>query len=234
MGFPTISRLGSSCGRMTATRVAASLQNLLLYDEIWTAEVNAARASVTASGEPVPPEELGGIRDLVDLMKRELDVLSAPLYEAREMIATAPSGTLENGLDDLVSSGVVSADVAAEVRSGLQADLQDAFVDAADYILEATNSEMQALDDQLSALERGEPGYGDFGDKFWSAAITAATGAVVTGTIVIGGPLIPVGLIVGGTIILGAAGLHDHRAFDKLPKFGFGKRSPPEPPPAPS
>ena len=47
MGLPTISRLGSSGGRTTATRVAASLQNLLLYDEIWTAEVNAA---VTASG----------------------------------------------------------------------------------------------------------------------------------------------------------------------------------------
>src|SRR5438093_13113432 len=109
MGFPTISRLGSSGGRLTATRVAASLQNLLLYDEIWTAEVNAARAAVTASGEPLPSEELAGIRDLVDLMKRELEVLGGPLYEAREMIAAAPPGTLEKALDDLVSSGVVSA-----------------------------------------------------------------------------------------------------------------------------
>jgi hypothetical protein len=236
MGFPTISRLGSSGGRLTATRVAASLQNLLLYDEIWTAEVNAARAAVTASAEPPPPEELAGIRDLVDLMKRELDALYAPLYEAREMIATAPPGTLENALDDLVSSGVVSGDVAAEVRSGLQADLQNAFVDAADYILENTNSEMQVLDDQLAALERSEPGYGDFGDKFWSAAITAGMGAVVAGAVVIGGPALGVGLLVGGGIILGAAGLHDHRAFDKFPKFGFGKRKspPPEPPPAAS
>lgn len=114
--------------------------------------------------------------------------------------------------------------MAAEVRSGLQADLQDAFVDAADYILETTDSEMQALADQFAALERGEPGYGDFGDKFWSAAITAATGAVVAGTIVIGGPAIGVGLIVGGVVTVGAAALHDKRAFDKVPKFGFGKR----------
>lgn len=234
MGFPTISRLGSSGGRLTATRVAASLQNLLLYDEIWTAEVNAARAAVRASGS-LPPEELAGIRDLVDLIRRELDALGTPLYEAREMIATAPPGTLENALDELVSSGVVSADVATEVRSGLQADLQDAFIDAADYILENTQSEVQALDDQLAALERGEPGYGDFGDKFWSAAIAAGTGAIVAGAVVLGGPAIGVGLVVGGTMILGAAGLHDQRAFDKFPKFGFGKKPPPpEPPPATS
>ena len=41
-------------------------------------------------------------------------------------IAGAPPGTLEHALDDLVESGVVSADVAAELRSGLQEILQDA------------------------------------------------------------------------------------------------------------
>jgi hypothetical protein len=104
----------------------------LLYDEFWTAEVTAARAAAV----PLPPEEAAGIRDLVEQMKRELDTLSGPLYELRSMIAEAEPGTLEATLDDLVSSGVVSESVAAELRSGLRADLQDAFVEAADYILQ--------------------------------------------------------------------------------------------------
>jgi hypothetical protein len=190
----------------------------LLYDEIWTAEATEARAAAA----PLPPDEAAGIRDLVEQMKRELDILSGPLYELRSMIAEAEPGTLEATLDDLVSSGVVPESVAAELRSGLQADLQDAFVEAADYILQNASNEAQALDDQLAALERGEPSYGDFGDKFWCAAATAFAGALVAGTIVIGGPVLGVGLIVGGTLGTTAAGLHFAKCFDKLPKFRFG------------
>jgi hypothetical protein len=189
-----------------------------LYDEIWTAEVTAAQEA----GKPLSPEELAGIRDLVEQMKGELDTLAGPLYELRTMVAEAPPGTLEAALDELVSSGVVSDQAAAELRSGLQADLQDAFVDAAGYILESASGEMQALDEQFAALESGEPGYGDFGDKFWCAATVVAAGALVAGTVVIGGPVLGVGLVVGGTVGGAASALHFGKCFPGFPKFRFG------------
>lgn len=217
MGLPTVSPLGSAGSRLTATRVAAILQNLLLYDEIWTAEVNAAQAQPG----PVPLAELGGIRDLVGQMKEELDALRGPLGELRSMVVDSEPGTLEGALNALVSAGVVPAGAAAELRSGLQVDLQAAFVDAADYILENSSGEAHALDEQLKALEGGEA-FGDFPDKFWCAAIVASAGAVVAGTVVIGGAVLGVGLLVGGTVVSGAAAMHFAKCFDGLPKFRFG------------
>jgi hypothetical protein len=211
---PTVSPLGTPAGRLTATRVAAIIQSLLLYDEVWTAEITAT----TASGEPLPQEDLGAIGDLVAEMRRELDALTGPLFELSSIITASNPGTLDNALNELVRSGVLSEDASEP----LQGDLQGSFIDAADYILANVEAEAILLDSQLAALGNGEAAHGDFGDWFWCSALVAGAGATVAATIATGGAVLVVGASVAGQLTVLGAGLKLARCLEKFPRLRFG------------
>jgi hypothetical protein len=218
MSMPTAPTLGSPAGRLAGTRVAVIIEGLLVYDDLWTAELTAAGAG----NQPLSQDDLDAIRSLVGEIDQGVRSLSDPLYELRLMFEGADEDVLEASLAQLAESGLVSRDLPSEVSELLGGDLRGSFIGACSYVLEHSGEETERLYRELAAVEQGEASLGDFGTPFWCSLAVVITGAAVAVTAATGGGALILAGGIGAKVGAGVLSLKGLRCLNWLPNLRSG------------
>lgn len=213
--------LGSPAGRHAATRAAALVQRLLLLDDLWTAQLDAAAAGLDTSAV----EDVETLGALVEEMRECLANIGDSAFEVRSMLDELSEEQMAQALDAIGESPVAPS----ELRPTLEASLPDfdprgAAITACDYILETAWDEAELLNEKLAAVERGERPTGDLRMPFKCAALLMFTGLAVTASIGLGGAPVFVGMAVAGNCGISVIGWTEARCPKLLPTISRHRR----------
>jgi hypothetical protein len=197
------------------------VQRLLVLDDLWTAQLDAAAAGIGGSGV----DDVDTLRALVAEMQDCLATIVNSAYEVRLMVSELSDGQMAEALD------VIGQSPAAPdgLRERLEASLPDyeprgAIITACEFVGENASGEADILSGKLAELEEGGLAEGDLGKAFKCAALLMLAGASVAGTIGLGGAPVFVGLSVAGTCGMGVVGWIEANCPKFLPAISGGRR----------
>ncbi len=212
--------IGTPAGSAAAMRAVTLVQRLLALDDVWTAQLEAAKG-----GGPVGDEDVEVAATLVADMQAGLDQLSAEAELLSMILQAAGSARVEDGLATLAGLPAAPDDLVEMWETSLpDFTLWSASIEACQYLREEASAEKDVLAEKLERLRRGEVTEGDFRFPVRCAMHLMLGGGAVIATVGLGGA--PAFVLLGASCAAGQAvmGWKDAGCPKVLPEISRGRR----------
>lgn len=212
--------IGTPAGSAAAMRTITLVQRLLALDDVWTAQLEAAKG-----GGPVSNEDVEVAATLVADMQAGLDQLQSDAEVLSMILQAAGSAQFEDALAALAGLPGTPDDLVEVWEASLpDFTLWSASIEACQYLRDEAPAEKDLLAEKLERLRRGEVTEGDFRFPVRCAMHLMLAGGTVIATVGLGGA--PAFVLLGASCAAGQAvmGWKDGGCPRILPEISRGRR----------